>query len=139
MNEIFSKIVSNSFKFESVTKDHIKIEIQKLNVKKWPTFACIPVTILKDCVDAYLVHSTNSLGHSLQTSVFPQKLKQAEVIPFYEKLDPLNKDNYRLVSLLPHLWKVFERIIYKQIGSFMESKLTKLLVTQHSLLIMLKR
>ena len=49
--------------------------MQKLNVKISSTFACIPVTILKDCVDVYLVYLTNSVNHSLQTSVFPQKLK----------------------------------------------------------------
>ena len=120
--------------------------MQKLNVKKLLTFGCIPITILKDCVDVYLNDLTNSVNHSLQLSVFPQKLKQAEVIPLYKKLDPLNKENYRPVSLLPHLPKVFERIIYKQINSYMESKLTKCLTgfrkshgTQHSLLTMLEK
>ena len=91
------------------------------------TFGWIPVIILKDCIDVYLVHLTNSVNHSLQTSVFPQKLKQAEVIPLYKKLDSLNKENYRPVSLLPHLSKVFERIIYKQIKSYMGDKLAKYL------------
>ena len=34
MKEIYPEIVPNSFKFEPVTKDDIKNEIQKLNVKK---------------------------------------------------------------------------------------------------------
>ena len=79
-------------KFEPFIIDDIKNEIQKLNVKKSSTFGCIPVTILKDCVDVYLVHLTNSVNHSLQTSVFPQKLKQAEIIPLYKKLDSLNEE-----------------------------------------------
>ena len=96
------------------------------------------LTILKDCIDVYLVHLTNFVNHSLQTGVFPQKLKQAEVILLHKKLDPLNKENYRPVGLLPHLSKVFERIIYKQTNSYMEDKLAKCLtcfrkshVTQH--------
>ena len=108
-------------------------------------FGCIPVTILKDCIDVYLVHLKNSVNHSLQTSAFPQKLKEAEVIPLYKKLDPLSKENYRPVSLLPHLSKVFERIIYKQINSYMEDKFAKCLTgfrkshgTQHPLLTMLE-
>ena len=56
---------------------------------------------------------------------FPDKLKQSEVIPVYKKLDHLQKDNYGPVSLLPHISKVFERIIYKQINSFMENKNSK--------------
>ena len=45
IKEIYSEIVPNSFKFEPVTKDDIKNEIQNLNVKKSSTFGCIPVTI----------------------------------------------------------------------------------------------
>ena len=127
IKEFYPEIVPTSFKFEPVTKDDMKNEIQNLNVKKSSTFGCIPVTILKDCIDVYLVHLTNSVNHSLQTSVFPQKLKQAEVILLHKKLDPLNKENYRPVGLLPHLSKVFERIIYKQINSYMEDKLAKCL------------
>ena len=125
IKEIYPEIVPNSFKFELVTKDDIKNEIEKLKVKKSSTFGCIPVTILKYCVDVYLVDLTNSVNHSLQASVFPQKLKQAEVIPLHEKLEPLNKENYRPLSLLPHLSKVFERIIYEQKNSYMDDKLTK--------------
>ena len=122
MIQIYPEIVPDSFKFELVTKDDIKNEIQKLNVKKSSAFGCIPVAILKNCVDVYLAHLTNSVNHSLQICVFPQKLKQAEVIPLYKKLDQLNKRNYRPVSLLPHSSKIFERIIYKQINSYMKDK-----------------
>ena len=34
IKEIYPEIVPNNFKFEPVTKDNIKDEIQKLNVKK---------------------------------------------------------------------------------------------------------
>ena len=58
----------------------------------------------------------------------------------------MNKENYRPVSLLPHLSKVFERIIYKEINSYMEDKLTKSLTgfrkshgTLQSLLTMLEK
>ena len=62
----------------------------------------------------------------------------------YKKINPLNKENYRPVIILPHLSKVFDRIIYKPINSYMEGKLSKCLTdfrkshgTQNSLLTML--
>ena len=65
-------------------------------------------------------------------------------MPVYKNLDPLQKENYRPVSLLPHISKVFERVIYKQINNFMENKISKCITgfrkshgTQHSLTIML--
>ena len=68
------------------------------------------------------------------------------MIPLYKKLDPLKKKNYRPVSLLPHVSKVFERIIYKQVNTYMEDKLSKYLTgfrkshgTQHLLVTMLEK
>ena len=82
----------------------------------------------------------------MQTSIFPQRLKQAEMIPLYKKLDPLNRENYRPVRFLPHLSKFFERIIYEQINSYMEDKFAKCLTgfkkshgAQHSLLTILEK
>ena len=62
-----------------------------------------------------------------KSSVFLHKLEQVEVISLHKKLGSLNKENYRPVSLLLHLSKVFERIIYKQLNIYMEDKLTKCL------------
>ena len=57
----------------------------------------------------------------------------------------LDKDNYRPVSILSHVSKVFERIMYMQIDTFMRDKLSKLLTgfrknhsTQHCLMSMLE-
>ena len=68
---------------------------------------------------------TNTINHSLKESTFPDKLKQSEAIPVYKKLDPSQKENYRPVSLLPQVSKVFETVIYKQINNFMENKISK--------------
>ena len=81
INEIYPELVPNSFKFGPDTKRDIKNGIRKLNVKKSSTFGCIPVKILKYCINVYLVYLTNSVNHNFQTSVFPQKLKQTDVIP----------------------------------------------------------
>ena len=77
---------------------------------------------------------------------FPDKLKKSEVIPLYKKQDPLKKENYRPISLLPHVSKVFERILYTQINNYMQNKLSKYVTgfrkshgTQHSLMIMLEK
>ena len=89
---------------------------------------------------------TSTINHSLKESTFTDKLKQSEVIPVYKKPDLLQKENYILKSLLPHIPKVFERIIYKQINNFMENKISKCVTgfrkshgTQHSLIVMTEK
>ena len=64
----------------------------------------------------------------------------------YKKLDPLQKENYRPVSLLPHVSKIFERIIHKQITNYMTDKLAHSITgfrkshgTQNSLVVTLEK
>ena len=58
------------------------------------------------------------MNGSITNGVFPDELKLAEVIPLFKKADPFDKSNYRPVSLLSHMSKVFERIIYNQINEY---------------------
>ena len=64
----------------------------------------------------------------------------------FTKKGALNKENYRPVSLLSHMSKVFERLLYKQIETFMNNKLSiksfdfrKNYITQYCLTYMLEK
>ena len=85
----------------------------------------ILATILKQSLDIYLPYLTKSVNYTINEDKFLAELKQSEVIPLLKKEDPLKKENYRAVSLLPHLSKVFKIIIYKQINLYMENKRSK--------------
>ena len=49
---------------------------------------------------------------------FPTRLKLADITPLYKKLDNVSRKNYRPVSLLPLVSKIFERIMYDRLSSF---------------------
>ena len=49
------------------------------------------------------------------------------MIPLVKKADPFDKTNYRPVSLLSHISKVFERLIYNQNNEYDETFLSRLL------------
>ena len=55
---------------------------------------------------------------SIDQSVFPDKLKKAQVTPLYKKNDPLLKTNYRPVSVLCIFSKIFEKILEQQLSDF---------------------
>ena len=125
--------------------EDVKKEIINLNTKKSSTSGLIPATILKQSLDIYLPYLTKSVNYTINESEFPAELKHLEVIPRFKKEDSLKKENYRPVSLLPHLSKVFERIIYNQINEYMENKFSKFITgfiklhgTQHSMVTMLE-
>ena len=145
IHEKYPEILPASFKFQFLSNSEVKKEIENLDTEKSSTYGSIPATILKQSVNVYLPHLTNSINYSIQQSNFPQELKLSEVIPVYKKLDPLQKENYRPVSLLPHVSTIFERIVHKQITNYMTDKLAHSIIgfrkshgTQNSLVVMLE-
>ena len=59
------------------------------------------------------------VNEALKTGPFPNSLKYANVRSIYKNVDPFHKKNYRPVSILPLLLKVYERVIYEQIKLFL--------------------
>ena len=56
----------------------------------------------------------------MNTGVFPDSLKVAQVTPIHKKNDPLNKSNYRPVSVLPIFSKVYEKVIEIQLADYFD-------------------
>ena len=52
--------------------------------------------------------------------MFPDRLKISDVLPSYKKHSRLAVSNYRLISLLSNLDKVFEKLIYKRTYNFLQ-------------------
>ena len=56
----------------------------------------------------------------ITTGYHPQKLKLAHVIPIFKKGCRLLVSNYRPISLLSNINKIFEKIMHSRIYSFLE-------------------
>ena len=61
------------------------------------------------------MHNFNEV---ISTARFPDILKSAEVKPVIKKKSRINKENYRLISILPVISKIFEKLIFKQLMFF---------------------
>ena len=53
-------------------------------------------------------------------SIFPDMLKRAHITPIFKKKNELDKRNYRPVSVLMALSKIFERCISDQLNVYGE-------------------
>ena len=89
------------FSFKIVEIGDTEKEINNINHKKATTSNGIPSKILKNSskVSVSVLHKL--FNDSIEKSEFPQNLKLADTTPFYKKNDPLDKVNYRPVSVLP--------------------------------------
>ena len=64
-------------------------------------------------------------NNSITTSIFPSSLKQEILKPVFKKGDKNSTENYRPVSILPNISKIFEPFLFKQISNFMELLFSK--------------
>ena len=51
--------------------------------------------------------------------LFLDSLKRANVTPVHKKNDPLDKENYRPVIILPLFSKVYKRVTFNQLFEYM--------------------
>ena len=57
---------------------------------------------------------------SFSTGIFPDKLKMARVVPIFKKGDKSIPGNYRPISILPIISKLFEKLVNNRIVNFLE-------------------
>ena len=107
-----------SFDFIHVTPNDIKSCIVNLDGKKSTGYDGIPVKLLKVGTEPLSVTISKLINFSIDECTFPDLLKYAEMAALFKKLDRLCKENYRPVSILTALSKVFEKIYCRQLTSY---------------------
>ena len=81
----------------------------------------------------------------IRNGKIPDILNYADITPSFKKGDTTDKSNYRPIRTISSFSKIFEKLVYNQVNSYMEPKLSKYLRefrrnhnTQHALLRMIK-
>ena len=115
-----------TFSFHHVTKEEIQREILNLDPTKASQANDIPIKIIKENVDIICDIIYNDFNTNLlDKGTFPNSLKTANITPVFKKDSRTDKTNYRPVSVLPNLSKIYERLIYNQISNYFENILSK--------------
>ena len=63
----------------------------------------------------------------MNKGVLPDELKHGDIKPIYKKEIRNEKENYRPVSILPNLSKIFERCMHDQLIDYLDKILSKYL------------
>ena len=61
------------------------------------------------------------INQSITTGIFPENLKIAKVVPIYKKDDQSQIKNYRPISVLPVISKIFENAMHSQLMEYFTS------------------
>ena len=137
--------VETPFHFLETTEENMLTKINKINTKKPTTFNNIPAKILVENSDIIspILNRINNDGKL--KSQFPNQLKLADITPIHKKEETVLKGNYRAVSILPSVSKIFERDMEEQISQYIETFLSPFLCgfrkgfsTQQCLMVMLE-
>ena len=107
--------VLTSFHFDLINESSLNNVIHNLRNKSSSGHDGISTRLLKFLSPAITQPLTMIINQSLLTGIFPEKLKIAKVIPLYKKGDRLIMGNYRPISLLPAISKLFEKVVYQQL------------------------
>ena len=112
---------AETFEFKPVSTNYIRKQLKNLNPKKATGVDNIPPKILRAGATSLAIPLTKLVNQTLISGKFPDSLKLAQVTPIYKKEDPFQKKNYRPVSILPTISKIFERTISDQLINYFEN------------------
>ena len=143
---INDNVVKGTFLFEEVSVSTIQKQIMSLDDTKASMSKSIPPKILKENIDIFCNPLTAIINSGISNSTFDQGLKLADITPIHKTDGTTDKTNYRNVSLLPVVSKIFEKIMQSQFSGYMETFLSKFLCgyrkgysAQHALICMLEK
>ena len=74
--------------------------------------------MVKSCSSPLSGVLASLINSTFQHSKFPASIKGAQVVPIHKKNDPLDRENYRRVSVLPIISKAYERIMHNQLSAY---------------------
>ena len=135
-------ITANDFGFKPTSDDNIHEIIKNIDSSKAYQKNNIPPIMENADICVMIIRS--DLNLCIEKGIFPSNLKNADITPIFKKLDRLLKSNYRPVSILPTLSKIYEKLLYQQMYEHFDSIFSKYLSgfrkghsMQHCLLFML--
>ena len=117
-NDFLSTNVTSSLKFHTVSEDYVLKIIDNLKSKSSSGVDHLSNNLLKNIKYQIITPLTLIINQTITTGIFPDALKTAKVIPIHKKGETTIFGNYRPVSLLPSVSKVFERVIHNQLYQY---------------------
>ena len=116
--EYLGQKANSVFKFTAVNEDCIDKIIKKLKSKSSTGYDNISNKLIKHARTVLVKPLTLLANQIIHTGEFPRQLKIARVKPLFKKGDETSFSNYRPISLLPSISKIFENVMAAQLVDY---------------------
>ena len=107
-----------SFTLQSPNVDMVCKLLRGINEKKATGLDKIPCKLLKLAADVLAPSLTDIFKCAIDTGIFPDEWKLARVTPIFKKGAKSELNNYRPISVIPIVAKIFERVIFDQLYNY---------------------
>lgn len=109
------------FKFSHVTYIQVRDAVKALQSKNSRDHYGINATLINSVLNIVVYPMTKLFNQSIDCGVYPDALKITKVIPIHKKGNADDPNNYRPISLVPVVSKIFEHLLKVQIVQHFES------------------
>ncbi|CAK1594782.1 unnamed protein product [Parnassius mnemosyne] len=107
-----------AFIFSQITDSDVKKSIVEVNSDAIST-DCISRKMIIPIVDILTPVIKSIFNYSISSGNFPSSWKEAQITPIPKKANPSSFSDYRPISIIPFLSKVFERIVHRQLSIYL--------------------
>ena len=111
---------AKEYNTEDITLEEIKEVVKKLKRRKAPGPDEIPAEIFKELNEECLKGILTLLNQWWTTEDIPEETLRARVVLIFKKGDSGLYENYRPISLLNSLYKIYTAIIQKKLSSTLD-------------------
>jgi len=119
-NDYLTRNIISEFHFKPLSNEEVSKIIDGLNSKNSSGHDGVSVRLLKYVKHTLLDTLTCIINQSIFHGTFPDELKIAKVTPIYKNGKKENIGNYRPISVLPSVSKVFEKALANQLTDYLE-------------------
>ena len=116
-----NKLGTKHFSINFITSFEVSKFIDQLNTNKSAGVDGIGPKIIKLCKEFLIQPLTALINNCISQGKFPDLLKVANVVPLFKGGAVEDPNNYRPISLLPTISKLFEKHIANQLHIYLET------------------
>ncbi|MGY8822307.1 MAG: reverse transcriptase domain-containing protein, partial [Pseudomonadales bacterium] len=119
INYYSGKAPDETFSLKRVSEDEVIKILSNLDISKAAGIDNIKGVFLKDGASILGKPIAKLCNLSIKLSTFPDKCKVAKLKPLFKKGSKTEPKNYRPISLLPLISKIFEKVVLDQTQKFL--------------------